>query len=92
MFQHSPVFRIGGDEFAVVLLNEDFRNREMLAEEFEAYKKALCASAEHVWEKPRVSMGMAVYDPETDADASDVMRRADKAMYESKQLGKSAGT
>ena len=92
VFQHSPVFRIGGDEFAVVLLNEDFRNREMLAEEFEAYKKALCEAAEHIWEEPRVSMGMAVYDPETDEYASDVMRRADKAMYENKQLGKSAGT
>ena len=30
VFAHSPVFRIGGDEFAVVLQNEDFINREDL--------------------------------------------------------------
>ena len=28
VFQHSPVFRIGGDEFAVILQNDDYENRE----------------------------------------------------------------
>ena len=35
VFQHSPVFRIGGDEFTAVLLGEDFQNREALARQFE---------------------------------------------------------
>ena len=89
-FQHSPVFRIGGDEFAVVLLNEDYRNRRELQEEFEAYRKALCESAANRWEEPRVAMGIAEYDPEIDKYADDVMRRADKNMYVNKQRGKEA--
>ena len=90
VFQHSPVFRIGGDEFAVVLLNEDYRNREQLAEEFEAYKKALCESAGQEWEAPHVAMGIAEYDPELDKYVEDTLRRADKIMYENKRVGKDA--
>jgi len=30
IFKHSPVFRIDGDEFAVILTNEDYNNREKL--------------------------------------------------------------
>lgn len=30
VFQHSPVFRIGGDEFTLILFNEDFKNRTEL--------------------------------------------------------------
>ena len=90
VFQHSPVFRIGGDEFAVVLLNEDYRNRKNLAAEFEAYKKAMCESAAQEWEAPRVAMGIADYDPELDKYVEDTLRRADKIMYENKRLGKAA--
>jgi len=34
IFSHSPVFRIGGDEFAVVLQNEDFDHRDELISRF----------------------------------------------------------
>ena len=30
VFQHSPVFRIGGDEFTVILRNEDYCNMKLL--------------------------------------------------------------
>ena len=36
-FKHSPVFRIGGDEFAVILENEDFRDRDKLFNLFREY-------------------------------------------------------
>ena len=36
VFKHSPVFRIGGDEFAVILQDEDYRNRDALNDSFEA--------------------------------------------------------
>ncbi len=35
IFTHSPVFRIGGDEFVTILQNEDFRKQEKLFEQFE---------------------------------------------------------
>lgn len=88
VFQHSPVFRIGGDEFAMILQNEDFQNREALMADFEKAKSAQCESAENIWEEPRVSMGIAVYDPEIDSSVHDTLRRADRSMYENKRVGK----
>ncbi len=88
VFQHSPVFRIGGDEFAVVLQNEDFRNREELMNRFETEKAEACAAAANRWEEPRVAMGLAVYDPETDGCVDDTIHRADKTMYENKRVEK----
>ena len=88
VFQHSPVFRIGGDEFAAVLENEDFLNREALVEQFYAQQKEICASAENSWDEVRVALGLAVYDPENDQSVNDTVRRADKLMYENKRKGK----
>ena len=87
-FQHSPVFRIGGDEFTVVLQNEDYQNREALASQFQRDRAEQCAAAERLWEAPRVAMGIAVYDPAVDSTADDTLRRADKLMYENKRIGK----
>jgi diguanylate cyclase (GGDEF)-like protein len=85
IFKHSPVFRIGGDEFAVVLQNEDYQNRRELLELFEKNMNEIQASAGNEWEQISVSLGMAEYDPQSDASVDDVVRHADKAMYENKR-------
>ena len=87
-FDHSPVFRIGGDEFAVVLQNDDFTNRDELAHRFSVVQREKCAMAENRWEEPHVAMGIAVYDPTLDSSVTDTLRRADKIMYENKRVGK----
>ena len=89
-FAHSPVFRIGGDEFAVVLQNEDYQNRDELVEKFKALQMEMCSSAENQWEEPRVAMGIAAFDPEIDTTVDDTMRRADRFMYEDKRVRKVA--
>ena len=88
VFQHSPVFRIGGDEFAVVLENEDFRNRDELVYVFEEKQKETCASSESAWDEVRVAFGIAVHDEGQDRSVNDTARRADKIMYENKRSGK----
>ena len=88
IFQHSPVFRIGGDEFAVVLMDGDFENREQLARAFEDSSREACAAAENEWEEVHVSFGIAVHDPDDDSPVADAERRADKVMYENKRLRK----
>ena len=86
-FKHSPVFRVGGDEFIVILQDEDYRNRDDLADQFRQSRASSEAAGES-WEQARVSMGIAVFDPSVDASLNDAMRRADKAMYEQKRLRK----
>ena len=90
IFQHSPVFRIGGDEFAVVLLGEDFKNREELVKQFNSAKEETNASMENAWEQVHIALGIAVYDARTDSSVNDTARRADKIMYENKRAGKKA--
>lgn len=67
VFQHSSVFRTGGDEFVVVLKGEDFENRDELLQKFEEGQVAVSASAQNEWDKVSVSSGVAVYDPQTDS-------------------------
>lgn len=88
VFQHSPVFRIGGDEFAVILENEDFRSRETLLNRFRATRAEICKAAEHPWDEVNVTLGLAVYDPTRDTSVIDVARRADQRMYLNKRLRK----
>ena len=88
VFQHSPVFRIGGDEFVVVLQNEDFNNREELIHRFTVTAEEITTQAENAWDEVHISMGVAVYDPQIDNSVSDTARRADKIMYENKRRAK----
>lgn len=84
LFAHSPVFRIGGDEFAAILQGQDFENRESLLQRFDEQVRQANAEAENPWEKVHISKGMAVYDPTVDLDVESVFNRADKDMYEEK--------
>ena len=88
VFHHSPVFRIGGDEFAVVLQGDDFDNREELVKLFEERSKEVNAASQNKWEEIHMAHGIAVYDPGVDSSANDTVRRADKIMYENKRLEK----
>ena len=88
IFQHSPVFRIGGDEFSVVLQNDDLMNRDVLTERFRRSMEEISAAADNDWEQVHVAMGIAVYDPKYDRNVNEVVRRADQIMYENKRVRK----
>ena len=88
VFQHSPVFRIGGDEFSVILLNDDFLNRKKLIAEFEEACAETCGSSAQQWEQVHVAIGIAVYNPAEDHSVIDTVRRADKTMYLNKKKRK----
>jgi GGDEF domain-containing protein len=72
----------------VIIRNEDYQNREALAEQFEQSRKEICEKAENSWEKVCVAMGIADYDPEQDYSVNDTVRRADRLMYENKRQRK----
>lgn len=82
-FKHSPVFRIGGDEFAVISQNEDFDHIHELIDRIANYNDQARQS-----DKPVIACGMAIY---TDEDCvASVFIRADKKMYENKKHLKSS--
>ena len=84
-FPHSPVFRIGGDEFAVILRNDDYKNREKLEKAFADQMAGFSSKSDPLWKKISMAMGIAVYDPKTDSSADSVIRRADELMYRNKE-------
>ena len=90
VFQHSPVFRIGGDEFAVIFQNEDFRNRDELIRLFRETEQESCAGSDPPWEQVHVTVGIAVYHSRMDRSVFDTVRRADKDMYIMKRKRKEA--
>ena len=84
VFDHSPVFRIGGDEFAALLLDRDYKDRDALLRLFDEKCAVKRSQETDAWTKVDAARGMAVYDPREDSSVSDVVRRADKYMYEDK--------
>lgn len=90
VFAHSPVYRIGGDEFTVILEGADYENYKRLLEKFQS---AIDEYNENVRVDSRLSIarGIAVYNSGTDLVFSNVFKRADSAMYQNKADMKSAG-
>ena len=86
IFQHSPVFRIGGDEFVVIQTGQDYANREMLMAELHRRSEENIGKEQVV-----VSAGIAVYRPGEDMDFHSVFQRADGLMYNRKQQLKAMG-
>lgn len=74
-FSHSPVFRIGGDEFVAIVEGEDYEKRR------EIFEKLRNNEIKVREEKYDYSTGMATYEPANDRSFNDVFSRADQEMY-----------
>ena len=91
VFKHSPVFRVGGDEFVVILENHDYENLDALKIKFEAELRKL-NNPDKPWESVSAAAGYALYDPAVDDGVESVFKRADEQMYERKKEMKAART
>ena len=80
MFAHSPVFRVGGDEFTVILKGQDYSMRESLISSFRSQVEENI----RIGSGPVVALGLADYQPHSDTSAVDIFKRADDRMYEDK--------
>ncbi len=88
-FEHSPVFRVGGDEFVAVLENTDYAERDaLLSTLMTTIEKSHTDSAISPQNRLSAAVGMAVFNAARDEDSDSVFRRADNVMYENKKAMK----
>ena len=79
-FSHCPVFRIGGDEFVVVLRNEDYTEREDLVS---AFRRQVEENI-RIGSGPVIALGLAEFMPDKESTVEAVFKRADSRMYDDK--------
>ena len=88
VFAHSPVFRVGGDEFVVLLTGQDYENRTILMQDFDLAMEKHNKRADNPWETISLAKGIAAFIPGSDRNVQQVLERADRRMYEEKRRHK----
>ena len=84
-FPEAQLFRIGGDEFAVILANKGTDALQILSQTFEENVKRHNSEAQI---PVSIAHGYAIYNPQRDTCFADVYARADREMYECKRRDK----
>ncbi|MBS7008769.1 sensor domain-containing diguanylate cyclase [Anaerostipes sp.] len=83
IFKHCPVYRIGGDEFVVILENEKCDRYAQFMEEFASGMEEYNRTAQPD-NQISIAAGVAVYNSQSDLVFANVFKRADDAMYQNK--------
>lgn len=83
-FPLSSIFRIGGDEFVVILTGVGYGRREELIHELRRRQEQQISS-NSLLSQSSFSFGYADFDPSRDSSFKSVFERADRAMYEEKR-------
>ena len=87
-FRHSPVFRVGGDEFVAILDGKDYGVRDDLVNEFVEGMNDLCLEVGDITIPVTISIGLAIHDHKREMHYADVFKIADRKMYEHKKAQK----
>ena len=83
VFRHSPVYRIGGDEFVVLLKNSDYKIRyELMVLAQKMFHESASDTTRDPWERFSAAIGLAEYQSGDNVDS--VFNRADENMYQNK--------
>ena len=85
-FRHSPVYRIGGDEFVAFLEGEDFVNREAILADFNKQMEENIGTNDVV-----ISCGIDIFQLDSEDSFFKLFERADRKMYERKRKLKESG-
>lgn len=89
IFAHSPVFRIGGDEFLVILLDEDLDNHHDLLKQLKE-SMDLTKNASFPWKQISIACGIGIATYAKATTIADTFNKADSDMYKNKRAIKIA--
>ena len=85
VFKHSAVYRIGGDEFAIIVKGSDYKERDELFKELsERFAKSSHDESVEPWHRYSAAIGMSIYTQGDEVES--VFNRADKNMYKAKAI------
>lgn len=85
-FEAKYIFRVGGDEFALILQNKDYDDAMPKLNAFKKKISELMNNSDlEPWERISVASGIAFYNSHNHEEALDVFKEADKIMYEEKK-------
>lgn len=87
-FKHSPVYRIGGDEFVALIKNSDYEIRHDLLENFRKAMVELELSDLPPVNKVSVASGLGEYEEIEKNGFESIFKVADERMYENKYIMK----
>ena len=86
IFKNTTIFRVGGDEFVLILDGNNYYNYEYLIKKLrEINIKNLNTH------NPVIACGISEFIPNQDKELNDVLKRADEAMYKDKKELKEIG-
>lgn len=84
IFTHSPVFRIGGDEFLVVLTGRDLENHSELMTQLKE-SMDLTKNAAFPWKQISIACGLGIASYAKGTTIEETFNKADKNMYINKR-------
>ena len=89
IFTHSPVFRIGGDEFIIVLIGEDLDNHHNLIKQLREGMDST-KNASFPWRQISIAYGIGIAPIAKKTTIADTFNKADNNMYKNKRAIKDA--
>ena len=84
-FPKETLYRIGGDEFVIILDRRTCKVVEKLVQDFRVNNDRAAQCYNMDCDHPLISIGYAVYDPSIHYSYSDTFNQADENMYSDKQ-------
>ena len=91
VFGTENVYRVGGDEFVVILQGEKVSLSKYFVAQFKSeMDHKLSNESLALWEKVSAAVGVAIFQAGVDKSADEVFKRADSEMYANKLAMKAA--
>ena len=85
-FPYGKIFRIGGDEFVIIVTNDKCKHVELSVKKLKHKMKKILKNTElEPWERVSAAIGISHYEDWKHMTANDVFLEADKNMYADKK-------